>query len=200
MKLGRRSFLKILGGAAAATVAAPLIKPVSAAPLFVPAQHLDMGVPRRILTATELPPSTSMLTWQNTMIGPEEVQMLLLHDEFSPPYWQQYGREKVPAGTTLLVDRETADRWVKHGVAAPGPSAPRDLQETAAARLAEKRARDHDPWRDGQTWRPILATVEQMPSAVVAYRDDVLAAMIERAQAKAARRAANPDMAWWDES
>jgi hypothetical protein len=106
-------------------VAAPLIKPAEialaqpAAPLFVPAQNLDMGVPRRILTATAMPTLTveqvaaqirDDATITTTRMG-RTVPMLLLHDE----YLTEYGG-RLKAGSTLLVDQKTADRWVEYGV------------------------------------------------------------------------------------
>lgn len=66
--MNRRSFLKLLGGTTVAAVAAPLITP-STAPLFIPPERLDMGVPRRILTATELPPRP----WRTTLTTPDGV-------------------------------------------------------------------------------------------------------------------------------
>lgn len=54
MKLSRRGFLGLLGGAAAAAIVAPAVEQVAhaSAPLFIPAERLDMGVPSgRLATA-----------------------------------------------------------------------------------------------------------------------------------------------------
>jgi hypothetical protein len=130
--------LKILGGTAAAAVAAPLITPASAAPLYIPSQNLDMGVPRQILTATDMSLAEWLIPDADYDICTVPVPMLLVHDEFRPPGWQQYGQQRVPAGTTLLVDRPTAERWVTHGVGTPGPGAPLALQEASAKRQASR--------------------------------------------------------------
>lgn len=146
MSLSRRGFLKILGGATVAAVIAPkivlpettVVTPTKA-PLFVPSQNLDMGVPRRILTATELPPATTTLTWKNQFLGAGElaatVPMLLLQDNFI----RQYGG-KLRAGSEVMVDPSTADRWIQNGVAAPGPNAPQYLQLRSVQRIMERKA------------------------------------------------------------
>lgn len=125
--VSRRGFLKILGGTAAAIVAAPILAPSKpvlaappAAPLFVPSRNLDMGVPRRILTATEMPklPPTATLTqvavdgYHATRQMAHSVPMMLLHDE----YMTEWGG-RLKAGSTLLVDQVTADRWLENRVA-----------------------------------------------------------------------------------
>lgn len=197
--MNRRSFLKILGGSAAAVVAAPLITP-SVGPLFIPPERLDMGVPRQILTATELPkaPAPDMLI---DMVGMRTapIPMLLVQDEFSPPGWQQYGREKVPAGTTLLVDRTTAERWVKHGVGTPGPAAPMDLQEASAKRQAERRTSMltwETSWPAPETLTPLAPLMlNDTDRDLFAKRDQRWSNMIERASARL-KRAAGPS--WWD--
>jgi hypothetical protein len=50
MRLDRRSFMKRLGGGLLAIAAAPLVVP-SRAPVFIPSDRLEMGVPRPIATA-----------------------------------------------------------------------------------------------------------------------------------------------------
>jgi hypothetical protein len=200
--------LKLLGAGAAAAVAAPLITPAAAAPLFIPSQNLDMGVPRQILTATEMP--TTLTTWTNTFLNAEElsffdeIPMLLVHDEFSPPGWQQFGRERVPAGTTLMVDRPTAERWVENGVGTPGPGAPTDLQEEAAQRQATRAAvyglrnigEPTQSWLDAN-WRgsEVLAAREVM-RVEESERGRRWSASIERASARL-KGAAGPD--WWND-
>lgn len=151
MKIGRRGFLKILGGTAAAAVAAPLITPAQGivrpgmAPLYVPPQNLDYGVPQRSLslsTDIEAAKRTTTISWKNVFLDAEEiavrVPMLLRQSEFIP----EFGG-KLPAGAEVMVDQMTADRWVRNHVAVPGSNAPRDLQEQSAKRLA---ARSQD-WR-----------------------------------------------------
>lgn len=143
--MNRRSFLKILGGAATAAVAAPLLPPApkivtpASAPLFVPPARLDFGVPRRIVTATELPPLDAADFWDQVepmiaqRIG-ERMSMLLLQSEFMT----QYGG-KLAAGSEVLVDPVTAERWLQNGIAVPGHSAPQDVQARDAARVARMR-------------------------------------------------------------
>lgn len=177
MKLGRRSFLKILGGTAAAAVAAPIIAPQTnlvapvAAPLFVPARNLDMGVPRRILTATEMPPPQAFPqpfipeAVQREIIDAQmrkTIAMLLLQDNYIP----EYGG-KLRAGHEVLVDQTTAYRWVRHGVAAPGPNAPRDLQMDSAKRIAERQDRQRSDPRDGTIWGLPVIKSDTLPKDVV---------------------------------
>jgi hypothetical protein len=139
MSLTRRGLLKLLGGTVAAAVVAPQIVLPTQAPLFVPSHHLEMGVPRRIVPATELPPPATTLTWANRFLGADElavsVPMLLLQDNFA----QQWGG-RLKAGFEVLVDQATAERWIEFGVAVPGARASRDLQE----RSAQRRLGKHD--------------------------------------------------------
>lgn len=219
MKFNRRSFLKILGGAAAAAVVAPIIAPQttlalpSTAPLFIPSKNLDMGVPRRILTATEMP------TASDPWLIPESVQreiidaqmrktipMLLLQDNYISDYG---GRLK--AGHEVLVDRVTAARWVDHGVAAPGPNAPRDIQELSAKRIAEQRqghtlreyrdalAESTESWNGGIGIAYVSVPVIY-PRSVTrlseAERDQRWVSILARAAAKA-RSNPTPTPDWW---
>jgi hypothetical protein len=121
MRLSRRSFFRITGGAIAAAAATQILTPPAiAAPLFVPAQNLDMGVPRRILTATAMPmrPASAVLPPMDPATATARmgrtVPMLLLHDE----YMTEWGG-RLAAGSTILVDQQTADRWADHRVAVP---------------------------------------------------------------------------------
>ena len=214
MTISRRTFLKLLGAGAVAVAAAPLLEqavPVFAqpsAPLFIPPQNLDMGVPRQILTATELPVSG----WFEPVVQGdraagvdfiEAIPMLLAQDEFRPPGWQQYGQPRVPAGTTLLVDRATAERWIAYGVGTPGPKAPVDLQEAAVRRQATSAVSWGNVFIDAEE---IIATAPilqadwrsvRWPDAT--ERDRRWSAAIERASATLKRAARTPAMAWWDE-
>ena len=169
MSLTRRNFLKILGGGVLATVAAPilgqgiansgiLVTPRPTAPLFIPATNLDFGVPRQILTATEMPtaPPLSLIpesvqreTIEHAMS--RTVPMMLLQDNYIPTYG---GRLR--AGSTLLVDQETATRWAHRGVAvAPDGSTPhrvipgRDAIYSGIATPQEWRrlTRPHSAWK-----------------------------------------------------
>jgi hypothetical protein len=169
----RRSFLKILGGTAAAAVAAPLITPAAAGPLFIPSQNLDMGVPRSILTATEMPTPKPTAYFVTGDVGLRQlnIPMLLVHDEFRPPGWQQYGREKVPAGTTLLVDRPTAERWVEHGVGTPGPAAPLELQEASVRLGMTRRATSQMTWTNTFLNADEISFVDDIPVAGMVASD-----------------------------
>lgn len=135
-------------GAATAVVAPSLLLPPTkvlaqpSAPLFVPAQNLDMGVPRHIFTATEMPkalpaafiPEAVQRKIIDNVMG-RSIPMLMLQDNFST----QYGG-RIKAGAEVLTDRETADRWIRFNVATPGPSAPKDLQLRSAQRMMERKA------------------------------------------------------------
>lgn len=204
----RRTFLKLLGGTAAATVAAPIITPATG-PLYIPAERLDYGVPRQIVTAQAMPLGEPSLApfiepvRQSAWATGTAVPMTLLWDEFRPPHWQQFGREKVPAGTTLLVDESTARRWIKYGVAAAAPSAPVAFQNESAKRLAEKKQREEFAFRasDGWTWPDSDDTRPSVPAAVQPRmnRADSQAAwdaMIARAERKARQSSVMLD--WWD--
>lgn len=213
----RRSFLKLLGGTAAAAVAAPLIAPSMkialppAAPLFVPAQHLEMGVPTgRLLTAREAPAADLAALWERqaakhealraTYDARRTIPMLLVQSE----YLIEYGG-KLPAGSQVMVDRETAERWTRNGVAAPAPTALRDLQEASAQRLAERaqtmRRENHFLDADEISFAvPIGARGSRRvgPALSEADRDKFWGDMIERASAKIKDAARSPDMDWWD--
>lgn len=146
--VSRRGFLKFLGAGAAAVVAAPILQPAApvlarpSAPLFVPAANLDMGVPHRILTATEMPlasvrvPSQSQDIRQAAYRMAGSIPMLLLQDNFI----QQYGG-KLKAGAEVLVDRSTADRWIQNGVAVAGADAPSDVKLQSMQKVMERQAR-----------------------------------------------------------
>jgi len=62
VKIGRRGFLKLAGGLAVATIAAPVVEQVTQAAAFIPSERLDMGVPRPIATAK--PPARLYFTAQ----------------------------------------------------------------------------------------------------------------------------------------
>lgn len=163
MKLERRGFLKLLGATAATAVLAPeapkIVTPASAAPLYVPSQRLDMGVPtQRLVLSTDIeaskrairPPFADAPTTGS-------IPMLLLHNEFLPKYGG-----KLAAGSTVLVDQETARRWVDYRVAVPGPGAPKDLQAGSARREAERARREdyRTQMYVDDAWRARLATKE----------------------------------------
>jgi len=136
MTITRRSFFKTAGSAAIAVVSAPL---------FIPSERLDFGVPtQRLVTAAQMP-SQEIITqlWYDHFNTPAygwpsehgSIPMLLLQDN----YLIEFGG-RLPAGAEVRVDRTTAERWVSHGVAVPGPSAPADLQARASQREARKAA------------------------------------------------------------
>ena len=124
MKIQRRDFLKILGGTAAAAIIAPVVPKIltPSAPLFVPAQRLDFGVPtQRLIGAREAASSDVARLWQAQVARTQEmrdlrdhVPMILLQDN----YISEYGG-RLQAGSTLLVDQTTADRWIEHRIAVP---------------------------------------------------------------------------------
>ena len=121
--MNRRSFLRVLGLGTAAVVAAPLLSTPkvlvqSVAPLFIPSQNLDMGVPHRILTATEMPTAPAVQTLMQYSYETvqyrmaQSVPVMLLQDN----YISEWGG-RLKAGSTLLVDQTTADRWLSHRIA-----------------------------------------------------------------------------------
>ena len=76
--------------------------------------------------------------WEDTARATHRVAngipMRLLQDN----YISQYGG-KLKEGTEVFVDRQTAERWVRNGVALPGPTAAPDVQRWAAQRFAERK-------------------------------------------------------------
>lgn len=215
MKIGRRGFLKLLGGTAAAAVAAPVLaqgmtRPgglalPSGGPLFIPARNLDMGVPRQILTATEMPDLLSDAIWLDGERGiwnpapadhrmARTVPMVMLQDNYS---WE-YGRGLMRAGSTVLVDQETAERWADRGVAVPGADAPAEVQERAAKRQIEReQAREV-----GSIWGIPVVESKILPENTLAlvprwergpgHDFDPVAAMVAGVQRSMARRARGP--------
>ena len=112
MRLTRRSFFGRSAGVIVAAVGVPL---------FIPAERLDFGVPRALALPThaELAP-TSIEALARDVAAPaplpttDSVPMLLVHNEFLAEYG---GR--LEAGSTVIVDRATAGRWLDYGVAVP---------------------------------------------------------------------------------
>lgn len=206
----RRSFLKILTGAAAAVVAAPAIgqgmprpalaQPAVSAPLYIPPQHLDYGVPRQIVTArsmSEVAPVADAYAEMQHPLG--EIPMLLRQAEYLPGFGG-----KLPAGSTVMVDRVTADRWVANHVAVPAPSAPRELQDQSAKLLAERRAWQttiQDQWASGygEAVEDPIGTTMRMSGYVRARNESERAfqAMLKRAGEQAAKRQRAPIR--WDD-
>jgi len=138
-RFGRRTFLKI-GGAALLTAAV--------APLFIPSDRLDFGVPRAVSTET-LTSGEIQALWnrsverfdglrqRSTLRIAGQVPMLLVHDEFM----MEHGG-KLAAGSRVLVDQATSDRWLAYGVAVPDRGHPQYGQP-----LPER----HDPDERGVT-------------------------------------------------
>ncbi len=131
--VSRRGFLKLLGAAGAALVTAPtlveaapkLITPVPSAPLFVPSERLDFGVPtQRLVLSSDVSKAvreTEHLRESSEQAErrvSEQVPMLLLQDNYIP----EYGG-KLKAGAEIMVDNETAKRWMVFNVAVPSPNA-----------------------------------------------------------------------------
>jgi hypothetical protein len=132
MSITRRGFLKIAGAMIAAPFAAKLILPAApaiaapppSAPLYIPKERLELGVPRH---------------WRDAISVPDagrNIPMVLLQANFM----QEYGG-RLPEGAELLVDRTTAERWIEYGVARAGTQAPSYLQEASAKRMAERAER-----------------------------------------------------------
>lgn len=128
--MNRRGFLKRLGGAGLALVAAPLIlpsvpalaRPVPAAPLYIPSDRLDFGVPSEIVRAPEITHAATQKaigqavqrteTIRQTRMG--NVPVTLRQSEFMAEWGGKF-----PSGSTLYVDEVTAVRWTRNRVAVP---------------------------------------------------------------------------------
>ena len=190
--MNRRSFLKMLGGAAALAAVAPIVGVMPAAPLFIPSQRLDFGVPtQQLMTARQLP-MASTVTVERRLFG-ADVPMLMLHDNFSFEYAIN-GDPRIPVGATIMVDESTAERWIASGVATPGPHAPLHIQEHAARALAGRRAKEDAevvlPWY----WDTGSARAKNADRRAKARREmasvDPIQAMIDRKMAQIARQRA----------
>jgi hypothetical protein len=132
MRLDRRAFLKSLGSVGLAVAAAPLIVP-TAAPLFIPSDRLEMGVPRRLAAAIASGRGPDALS-------PGAVPMRLNQDEFL----LEWGG-RLPAGSIVMVDERTARRWITNRIGAPTESWMRTASD-AEQRAVVARAVP-DPWR-----------------------------------------------------
>ncbi|HEY5990153.1 MAG TPA: hypothetical protein VIV12_27770 [Streptosporangiaceae bacterium] len=121
----RRQFLKLIGGASTAVLAAPLLARAST-PLYIPAARLDYGVPKQLIVPDHQIVNVNDLIWdelvrisadgESRIASTLSVPMLLLHDEYMA---ERGGRLK--AGSVLLVDQRTAERWTTNRVAVPAP-------------------------------------------------------------------------------
>jgi hypothetical protein len=123
--MNRRSFLKRAGGVALAVVAAPL---------YIPPSNLDYGVPIRNLSLSTDIEAAVRRSFRSVAYytGDEPIPMLLMQGE----YTLEFGT--LPAGSQVMVDRETAERWMDYRVAVPGPGAPDNLVARSARREAER--------------------------------------------------------------
>jgi hypothetical protein len=132
MPIDRRTFLKRIGGGLLAVAAAPLIVPTSA-PLFIPSDRLEMGVPKALAQtlASGRPPAEPMRG---------AVPMRLNQDEFS----LEWGG-RLPAGSVVTVDEVTARRWIDNRIGAPTESWMRSA--SAAEQRAVVARAVPDPWR-----------------------------------------------------
>jgi hypothetical protein len=158
MSVTRRSFLKILGAtAAAAAVAHPVLTTPAAsagAPLFVPAERLDFGVPREIATARSLDTQEVKDLWQQHVnrfdearsraIMGDSVPMTLVQDEFL----LEWGG-RLAAGSTVMVDPVTAYRWIAGGVGVAAAGAPMELRNESV-RVQGERQRERD--KRAESW------------------------------------------------
>lgn len=114
--MDRRTFLKLMGGAAATVAAAPLL-PASAAPLFIPSDRLDF-VPHA--PKFYVPEPSEILAFADMPAGlgdyglPGSRMVMTLHDNYMP---NRSGRIK--SGSLLLATNAEADRWIAHGIAVP---------------------------------------------------------------------------------
>lgn len=135
-KFGRRAFLKTAGAALVTAVAAPL---------FIPSDRLDFGVPRAVSTET-LTSGEIQALWgryverfdglqqraTQRIVG--QVPMLLVQNE----YMTTYGG-KLAAGSRVLVDQATSDRWLAYGVAVPDRGHPQYGQPLPERRNPDER-------------------------------------------------------------
>jgi hypothetical protein len=116
----------VLGGVGAAIAAAPLIVPPSA-PLYIPSERLEFGVPKtfvlvdslergdvQALLAERQARRNLMVDEQAAARMAETVPMLMLRDEYN----QRFGGH-LNAGSTVLLDPATAQRWATVGIAVP---------------------------------------------------------------------------------
>lgn len=157
--VSRRGFLKILGAGAAAVVAAPLLGQAGpalalpAAPALIKPERLEFGVPRRVLaTSSGLTNDDLARMFREQMAVVDRLQaayrmgrsipMLMLQDN----YLREYGG-RIKAGSTLLVDDATADRWLRNGVAVRP-----DASAAEAARVI--------PGRDNRYARSEMSSLE----------------------------------------
>ncbi len=188
--VSRRGFLKLLGAGAAAIVAAPIlgemapkiVTPTPSAPLFVPSERLDFGVPtQRLVMSADVDKAvreTAMLRADEDTASrkmADSVPMLLLLDNYMPKYGG-----KLKAGTEILADRETARRWMAFNVAVPAPSAPSDMQDAYVRRDQDERNKIVDAYyhrrspkieRDSLWQKTITESIHRPPWV---YRDDNL--------------------------
>lgn len=177
--MNRRSFLKRIGLGVAAVAAAPALSLPSreivtrpSAPLFVPSERLDYGVPtQRLVLSTNIEQAIQTKQWTGG-VGVDyraadgvyvrtdgyAIPMLLKEDN----YLREYGG-RLRAGAQIMVDRTTALRWTARGVAVPGPSAPRDIQERSAQREAERAQRQRETWDPSWTWGDMAAGERVVP-------------------------------------
>jgi hypothetical protein len=147
MPIDRRTFLKRIGGGLLAVAAAPVLLPTSA-PLFIPSDRLEMGVPRRLAAAiaSGTPPGASL--WG--------VPMRLNQDEFS----MEWGG-RLPAGSIVTVDEVTARRWIDNRIGAPTESWMRSASDAEQRAIVAQAV--PDPWRFRSRFRSAEELGTTMP-------------------------------------
>lgn len=138
--VSRRSFLKSMGVAAGAVVAAPIlpslvvpaqgiVRPQTAP--YIPSQNLELGVPQqrpRQLDDMEWSPGPSgpgELEWvrasrsaraSSPVLYSRTVEVLMVQTTYYSP-----AGGPLTAGSSVRVDETTAGRWVDYGIAVPPP-------------------------------------------------------------------------------
>jgi hypothetical protein len=115
VKIGRRGFLGLLGGAAAAVVAAPSVTQ-AAAPLFIPAERLDMGVPRTLKPApVSVHPGSGLLRVQTggggTLTAYKQPLWPAAKPNYPPHNVENFvtGREEMRPPTTITLGPELTE-------------------------------------------------------------------------------------------
>jgi hypothetical protein len=148
MTIDRRTFLRRIGGGLLAVAAAPVLVP-TAAPLFIPSDRLEMGVPRRLAAAIASGRGPGALS-------PGAVPMRLNQDEFS----MEWGG-RLPAGSVVTVDERTALRWIANRIGAPTESWMRSASDAEQRAIVAQAV--PDPWRFRSRFRSAEELGTTMP-------------------------------------
>lgn len=159
--VSRRGFLQRLGiGAIAVTVAPDIIKQ-AAAPLFIPSERLDFGVPKPVLVLPDAQEMTdlalAMLKEKTAYLAEYDrasrdagaltgkIPMVMLQTTFYPS-----AGGRLWEGSTAYVDEKTAGRWVDYGIAAPAPGYHVEPDTTRRVLEAAQQSRYSGDFRDAE--------------------------------------------------